>query len=632
VTALVALFNRNGARCETAALLSMLGAMPHRASHGVNLWSDGPVGLGNGRWLSQVKAKPTIEDFSFSDGFAVVADTRLDNRESLVGWTNSTAGGASDAKLILSSYRRWGEACVERLTGDFAFAIWDPQRRVLFCARDHFGVKPLCYSVTSDRAAVATEGKALSALPDHRSRRNDQRIADYLLGVSSDPRSTFDHNVVRLPPAHFLRVSSDAVECRPYWTLEADAKRVSNQPVEQFRDLFATAVRRRTIDAPRISAMLSGGLDSSSIACVAKPMLRTQGIDKLPTISLVFDPPDECERPYIDAILQEGGFDPTFIRGSDLAPFDELDAFLDLQEGPFNGLNFGTSRHLYRAATAIGSFVVLDGHGGDETVTFGEGLFRELAASGNWIQLWTEVSLQSHIGGDPPLSAFKSFIQNYSPLWRTMAKTIRPLINTVSPRSDDDLSSNWRRYINPTFARDTDLEKRYRERPAVQQARAKTEAARHIVMLVGMDQGMALEELDRTAAFYNVEARYPFLDKDLIEFCVSLPALEKRCRGVPRLIQKRAMQGILPPSVQWRADKLNFGPSLVRRVLKHHRGLLESVILTDEFDIGAFVDLPEVREAYGRLAGPQTAWRSLDLIAVWRTVALAHWLRRAKFN
>ena len=184
--------------------------------------------------------------------------------------------------------------------------------------------------------------------------------------------------------------------------------------------------------------------------------------------------------------------------------------------------------------------------------------------------------------------------------------------------------------MNPDLVARTDVAARHRAQWA-SLAGYTTEREHHLAAISASLQAYALEVLDKVAARAGIEARYPFWDKRLAEFCLALPSNAKLCNGWSRLILRQAMQGILPNSVQWRRDKHDFTPLLLRSMLDYHRSMLDDILLANrDNDVGGYVDLPAVAAAYRRIAEPPQAANGYDVQAVWRTVALALWLRQLR--
>jgi asparagine synthase (glutamine-hydrolysing) len=631
VSAIVGIMNGDGRPALATDLDRMLQAVRHRGPDGMAAWSAGCVGLGHG--LLQTGANcPSARQPILDDGLAIVADARLDNRDELLA-ALGLRQAASDAAVILGAYRRWGTDCASRLLGDFAFVVWDSREARLFCARDHMGVKPLYYFDHGGRLAFASEIKALLALRGAPGGVNEAWVADFLVGIVADTGSTLWSGILRLPPGHHLTAAAGACRLQAYWRPEPSVAETGRDSAERFRELFSEAVRCRLGGAERVGAMLSGGLDSSSIACVASRLLQAEG-RCLPTFSLVFDKtPLLCERPSIEAVVAQGGYEPFFIESSRFAPLAEFDRVLAEQDGIVLAPGLTLSRQVYHAAAARGVRVLLDGHGGDEVVSHGYGRLRELAAAGRWVDLWREVPADAdRYGTAPAWRLYAAYLANFGPAAPVLVALRRAAVR-VQRRArrafgQGERRPAWSRFIDPDFARRTDAVARFRVHAAV--ANRLTEREHHLGLLTAGLQPYALEVLDKVAAAAGVEARYPFWDKRLVEFCLGLPADAKLSGGFSRMVLRKAMDGILPAAVQWRRDKFDFTPHLTRGMLAHHRPVLDSVLLDDAEDIGGYVDLAAVREAYRRMAARGERADGYDVQAVWRAVALALWLRRQR--
>ena len=380
--------------------------------------------------------------------------------------------------------------------------------------------------------------------------------------------------------------------------------------------------------------MLSGGLDSSSIACVAERILRSEPGRRLPTFSFVSDTAAaQSERRSIEAVIAQGGFDPNYLATDDFAAFQDFDQLLAEQDGIFLAPGLALSRPIYQTAASRGVRVLLDGHGGDEVVSHGYARLRELAEAGRWLDLRREVRAEADILGLSAWRIFALYLSQFGPtarvvrpLWRAARPVLRRLHRRgllPAPRP------GWRGFINPDFAARTNVAERYRAHRSSIDA-GTSERAYHLATISDPLQPYALEVLDKAAAAAGVEARYPFWDKRLAEFCLALPSEAKLSGGWTRMIMRQAMQGVLPSSVQWRRDKHNFIPFLVRGMLKHRRTLLDQILLEDTQDIAGYVNLAAVAAAYHRMAERPEAAHGHDVLAVWRTVALALWLRQLR--
>jgi asparagine synthase (glutamine-hydrolysing) len=616
MSGIAGIFDLTGNVASESELRGMLHTLRHRGPDRVFPQSGTGVVLGHCALhnVAETAAAPLCRG-----ELIITADARIDNREELIGSLGEQRT-ASDAELILSAYRKWGEDCPRHLTGDFAFAIGDERRQVLFCVRDHFGVKPFYYLPGARRFSFASEVKALLTLPEASGEIDEARIADFLAGLPLESQRTLYPDILRLPPRHSLSISRDGTRLREYWRLEPLTV-IPASVSDEFLHLFESAVAVRLRGAQRVAAMLSGGLDSSSIASVAARLCSDGGLGALPTFSLVFDrTPQWSERPYIDAVLRSGDFAPFLIDADELSPFAGLDQALAEQDGPFQANGMAFSQTLYQTAADQGVRILLDGYGGDEVVSHGYGRLGELAKARRLLSLWREARGIANVHGDKAWRVFSGHMRRsggrVGRIWNRLAST-----SAKAPRPA------WEKFINPDFANRTATMERFRDHRRAGGASFGSEAAQHASVLRSNRVSQSFEILDKAAAARGIEPRYPFWDRRLVEFCLSIPSEEKLAEGWSRLVLRRAVKGIVPESVRWRRDKLDFGPHLIRGMLEQDRGRIERT-LGDRNALGAFVNLTAVAAAYRRIADKRGAADGNDVQAVWRTMVLAEWMNR----
>ncbi|TIX07599.1 MAG: lasso peptide isopeptide bond-forming cyclase, partial [Mesorhizobium sp.] len=354
----------------------------------------------------------------------------------------------------------------------------------------------------------------------------------------------------------------------------------------------------------------------------------------LPTFSLIFEKGSSMdEKPFIDAVLERPGLDSTLISVGNYAPFAEFERILEEQEGTFLAPGLSLTRSIYRTAGAQRMKVLLDGHGGDEVVSQGHGHLHELADAGRWMELWRELRGASNTYGDGMLGMYFKFLTVYGPAWR-IAK-LRGMANRVLGRlrrGPAPAPRGWGGLVNPALARRTELAERFHRAGYMPSSVSASEALTHRWILSTGLVPHAFEVLDKAAANFGVEPRYPFWDKPLVEFCLALPGEEKLNRGFGRYVLRRAMDGILPPAVQWRRDKIDFTANLVKGMVGNHRDLLDRVLGSDAGLIEPYVNLPEVTAAYARILRRPHEAEPLDVQYVWRSTSLSLWLRQVKIG
>jgi asparagine synthase (glutamine-hydrolysing) len=594
MSGIVALYHRTGPPPQRRDVQRMLDAMPHRAPDGSSVWASGPVALGHAahhttpeaeseRWPLTNRAETT----------ALVADARIDNRAELIRTLRPprTADGLiTDAGLILSAYQRWGRDCPVHLIGDYAFVLWDATEHRLFGARDATGVRPFFYrDAPGEPFAVASEIKALRRVSTGRWTIRDEQVGDYLAALQPPPETTFYTSVYRLPPGHAIDVRPGRVRTWAYWELdpEREIRHASDeQAAEAFAERFDEAVRCRLRSNRPVGAYLSGGLDSSSIVVTARDLRHRDapgaGTGPLQTVSTVYDRFPSCdERAYMQAVLEQGGFDPLFIRADDVTPLDGLEDLVVLHDEPFLAPNLPVKWHEHRLVAESGPTVLLDGHGGDEVVSQGAARLHELARAGNWLTLAGEVRGLSQVYGETGAAqrwaslVWREAVQPWTRKrgWtRLVARLLRKVggrLRSPSPAVRRAVGSLD--IIAPDFRRRIQLEERRRTYLEQQRHVERTARAQHHRHLALPMQGQALEILDRTARARGLEVRFPFFDRRLVEFCLALPADQKLRNGYGRYILRTAMHGRLPDPVRTRLSKVDFTPHLASGLYREWR-------------------------------------------------------------
>jgi asparagine synthase (glutamine-hydrolysing) len=283
MSGIVGIVNLDGAPVDRLLLARMTNYLAFRGPDAQETWSQGPVGLGHALLSTVDDTRPDCQPLTLDDRVWIVADARVDARDELRPKLRSHGcrdlEAATDAELILQSYLIWGEACVQHLIGDFAFAIWDEPRRRLFAARDHFGVKPFYYARVGNCLAFSNTLNCLRMYPEVSDKLNDLAIADFLLfDFNQDPATTTFADIKRLPPAHCLTLQDGALQVRRYWTLpqEGPLRYVRQQDyVDHFKELLTQAVADRLRTA-HVGVFMSGGLDSTIVAATARKVLQAR--------------------------------------------------------------------------------------------------------------------------------------------------------------------------------------------------------------------------------------------------------------------------------------------------------------------------------------------------------------------
>jgi asparagine synthase (glutamine-hydrolysing) len=284
MSGIAGIVNLDGAPVSRALLDRMAEFLAYRGPDRTEVWARGQVGLVHTMLRTTPESSGERQPASLDGEVWISADARLDGRETLLGALRD--GGcrceqdATEPELLLHAYRLWSEQCVEYLLGDFAFAIWDGRARRLFCARDHFGVKPFFYAEGNGALIFSNTIDAPRLHPGVSEELYEPAIADFLiLGYGHDVERTAIAAVRRLAAGHVLIADDGGVRTRRYWSLPVDPPTVfrhAGDYVERFLELFGRAVGDR-LRSNRVAVLMSGGMDSSSVAAMAKRLLERRG-------------------------------------------------------------------------------------------------------------------------------------------------------------------------------------------------------------------------------------------------------------------------------------------------------------------------------------------------------------------
>ncbi len=633
MSGIVGLYYLDSQLAQPEVLGRMLEAVAHRGSDGADIWYKDSVGLGHRLlWTTRESLLENMPEASEDDNFVITADARIDNRDELINLLElNNPDKITDSQIILAAYQKWGDDCPDKLLGDFAFAIWNQKQQKLFCARDHFGVKPFYYYSSESVFAFASEIKAIFALSEIPRIINEERIGDYLIGNFEDLTITSYKNVFRLPPASRMTVSPESINVESYWSLDPSKETRFSSDEEyaaKFLEIFTEAVRCRLRSFSNVGSMLSGGLDSSSITCLARKLLPEE--KQLLTFSAIFDRVSECdERQYINTVINKGNYQPHYFHGDRRTPLTDIEQIFWHEDEAFfaPGLAMMTWG-ICQLARDRGVSVLLDGHDGDSTVSHGFGYLDELAKAGRWFTLFQEIRGVAKIYEESPWRGFWNYFYGYGlsrtkpvKLWRKIKQKLQKASSTKKD-SQQSTDSNF----NLDFVRRINLDRREQQFKEIENSSRQNSQAQHYRILTQGLHPFALEVFDKAAAAFSLELRYPFWDKRLVEFCFSLPPEQKLSQGWTRIVMRRAMEDILPPEIQWRTSKMDFSPNLVYGLLTQEKQTLERLIFHNTEILNNYIDTDALQTMYEQVSSGQSETNPKAVQFIWKAASLGLWL------
>jgi asparagine synthase (glutamine-hydrolysing) len=468
----------------------------------------------------------------------------------------------TDTEVAVAAYQRWGEECVTRFNGDWAFCILDAEKNTLFLSRDRYGIKPLYFFKDPDYFAFASEIKALLSLPFVRCNLNGSRASDFLALFCHDhTEETLYDGIYQIKPGHSMRldIHNGKSEQFCYYTPRCTPglghynHRRALSYASDIRDLLFDAVKLRLRADVSVGTCLSGGLDSSTVVAIASKLLGTNGDSLLQnTFTASFPGKKIDETPFARLVVDHARTRSHFIYPS-LEQFRRnFHTILYYQDEPFSGSSIYTQWEVMREASKHVK-VLLDGQGGDEVfagyVNYRVSFLANLLIEGRFDYLVKELW----------------YLLKRAASVRTAASELKLLPFTLLPNS-----WKWEVY-----------RLRYRKQiklaqtlfsldhcRAVENIRklSAADANQLLTFMLSYRLPRLLKYADRNSMAHSIESRVPFTDYRLVDYLYSIPTIYKIRDGWTKWLLRLAVNDLLPEEIVWRRDKLGFAtPEYVSR-------------------------------------------------------------------
>ncbi len=590
------IFRFDGGPVEARDLDRQITRLAHLGPDRARAWSAGPVGLGH--LMMRITREDAFDVQPLHDaGLTLVADLRLDNREELAAALSigvSALSDMPDSALLFAAYKKWGADCVEHLIGDFAFAVWDSDKKTLTLGRDHMGQRHVFYHQGQGFFAFASEVKGLWALPQVPRVLLEGRVAQSLLfDEPTEAGATAFESIRAIPGGTVTTIAADgAITLRRYWEPHADPAHEGHDEayyIETYRKVLTEAVECRLRRATTPAGLLmGGGFDSSAICALAGPVVTAQRRKFIAVSSVMpehYRGTIKHARKWVEMCRRHmPHLDVRYVTR------DGLDIFTFMEQGFLTGDNrHSPNRYVTHAMFAeiagAGARIVMDGHGGDYTVNprgqnalvrfLREGKLRRFASEFTAMRRHLRLSVKQNLVRNVLLQLVPA---SWMELW-TRHRNGLALFGPTLPLSRqviEDRSKNAR--------------SRFRWKAGDSQRTGMERVLRE-------QQNAAAQGFSVSGAAHGLEFSQPFHDKRVVEFGLAIPEALYVKDGKTRYLARAALKDLYPPEYQDRPPgNDDLGPDFLTMAKRiEPRVLAEIDRMEKAGKLSQYFDFPRMR-------------------------------------
>jgi asparagine synthase (glutamine-hydrolysing) len=642
MSALAGLWNFDGRPGAEQDCARMLARQALYGPHDTAIWNDDSIALGRNLFRILPEDRYDAQPASGADGrFVLVADIRLDNREELCGALSiapDRAAALADSAVLCAAWERWGERCLDRLLGDYVFAVWDAKDRRLVLVRDPLGARPLHFHRGASFIAFASMPKGLHALSAIPRAPDEETIAEHLAWLPESGPRTYFANVSRVEPGCIVTVTAAGQTSRRFWQPARTRLKLRDAGAyaDALREQLDRAVKVRLRGAgTAVGAHLSAGFDSSTVTTSAAIAMAAQNGKVVAFTSVPREGYDGAapngrfgdEGPLAaKTAARYPNIEHVLIRNPGYAPLAARDREFELFDRPVLNLCTAVRQEAINdAAKARQLSVMLTGAAGNMTISYdGLVLLPDLLGRGKLLRWMREGRAMVRSGAMPWSTVLRLTLGAYlpAPLWRRLVRARGRHIHAMQAQSA----------LRPGRATELDIEGRATARGADPSGRPRRDSfASRLWVLRATDTG----NLNKgTLAGWGIDLRDPTADRRLVEFCLSVPEEQFLVNGEPKVLGRRAFGARLPPEIADGTARGYQGVDWHEDLTAAHTNLGEELARFREFGPAArALDLDRLQRMVH--AWPNGNWNTDETVltpyrmALQRAMSAGHFLWRA---
>lgn len=557
MTLLCGIYNRHGTPVDTSSLDPMLHSMGASTTN-VTSWNGGPIALA---FIQSAQQQASFQTHAQQQ---LIADTRLDEVSALQRlFPGAPLRPYSDVQLISHALAKKGTQCIPKITGEFALAHWHHESGTLTLARDEFGHRPLYIHIDNEQIIFASEAAAIATICGRKPHLPSIAKLSLPMGGLNEPNASCFDGIEAVPAGASMRFTADQVETQ-YWARPFTAKAISHRNdkeiIDGLKSLLTTVTADKLRGCHHAAVLLSGGLDSTTVAAYAKKHALKHGT-KLTFFAAVSGTHAEAEwpdeSPWIEQAAKALDIEVIRIAATHNGPFDGLET--EIAHAGFPQLS---SRHYLYTAFAQACRerdiqLILDGLGGEFGPSFhGNGCLTEWLFTGQWIRFQREIRMLAKVQQRHVLGVIRSHV-------------LRPLLGTLMQLglgfSNHEGFGAWEQHplIKPSFVKTQlgDSLRGDKNKQAALNFDALSPRAQQLRNL----QYLRGQQTAALPSWRHLHYAYPLADRRVLEYCLAAPAHLKIHNGFTRYLIRAAMPACVPDSIRWRTSKEPFSPDYQRR-------------------------------------------------------------------
>lgn len=630
MSGIAGIFHRDGRPVRQPDIQEMLSAIAFRGPDGQGTWTNDCIGLGHCILRTTPESVYETQPFiNAGDDLVITADARIDNRDELISLLELHSHQPlllSDSELILIAYEKWGEHCAEKLLGDFSFAIWDKRQQRLYCAVDHARRRPFIYYNSGNSFIFSSQMSGLLPGKLVPKELNELRIGSLFFEelAEIDKTTTLLQDIYFLPAATYLLADKQSFKIQQYWNtdnIDVIQRNSDGEYQEELIAILEEAVRCRLRSDNDTAVALSGGIDSSAIAALAKKPLRSSDNRQISISGLSTNEAASMESGLVRTAVDKLGTDPVLITPEIVKTmFPEIISRMKRFDSPQLYQNIFLIC-LYHTAAGNRLKVLLDGAESDTLLGLGGHYISHLFKNLKVKTAVREAILRGRNTLNYPHAHYELLINSMRAAW--FPNFTRPYTFALKNRF------NYKKMIkeskiNPSYARRIDIlgnlscayeQTGYGITGSINEMRIRA-FNRPYMSLMPI-------ATDMMSSAFSVELRHPYLDKRFVEFSLGLPWEQKNRDGWEKYILRKATEHMVPDEIRWRKGRDHVGGEYQDAFIRLIYPELEAIINDKSNAVFEYYDIRAMQDLSNRY---RTGAREYDSLHLLNLYGLHHWI------